>query len=89
MQPHLFLIPASATGGKTEVFMSKKRISAIFALGLIALLYLMTLIFALIDSPWAKSCLMASLFCTIVVPVFLYLYLILIKRWTKEKGDER
>lgn len=59
--------------------MNKKRIGAIAALLLIAGLYLAALVLAFMDSPFARSCLMAALFCTIVVPVVLYAYLMLIR----------
>ncbi len=55
--------------------MNKKRIAAIIGLCLIAAMYMATIIFALLDSPFARSCLMASLFCTIVIPVVIYGYL--------------
>ncbi len=68
--------------------MNKKRIAAIVVLVLIALLYLATLIFAVIDSPLAKSCLMAALFCTIVLPVIAYVYLKLIENLKSRKNSE-
>lgn len=67
--------------------MNKKRAAAIIGLILIAALYLATLIFALIGSPFARSCLMASLFCTIVIPVMIYAYLMLLKM-TNRTADE-
>lgn len=57
--------------------MTKKRIAAIAALVLIGGLYLTSLILAFIDSPFARSCLMAALFGTIVVPAVVYGYLVL------------
>lgn len=68
--------------------MNKKRIVAIVVLVLIALLYLATLIFAVIDSPFARSCLMASLFCTIVLPVMAYVYLKLIENLKSHKDAD-
>ncbi len=62
----------TASGNKPS---KKKQVLAIAALVLIALLYLATLIFAFLDHPLAKNCLMAALFCTIVVPVFVYVYI--------------
>ncbi len=55
--------------------MKKKRIAATIGLVLIGLFYLATLILAFIDTPLAKSCLMAALFATIVVPAVLYGYM--------------
>lgn len=65
--------------------MNKKRIGAVIALFFIAGLYLAALVLAFTDSPFARSCLMAALFCTIVVPAILYAYLILI-RFLKPKN---
>lgn len=67
--------------------MNKKRIAATVVLVLIALLYAATLIFAVIDSPFAKSCLMASLFCTIVLPVIAYVYIRLIENLKDRKHE--
>ena len=68
--------------------MNKKRIIAIVVLVLIALLYLATIIFAIIDSPFARSGLMAALFCTIVLPVIAYVYLKLIENLKEHKDSE-
>ena len=56
--------------------MKLKRILAIAALLLIGVLYAASLVFALMDSPFARSCLMAALFCTIVVPAVIYGFLV-------------
>lgn len=68
--------------------MNKKRIGAIIALLLIAGLYLAALVLAFTDSPFARSCLMAALFCTIVVPAILYAYLMLL-RFLQPKDQNR
>lgn len=70
--------------------MSRKQIGAISLLVVIALLYLATIILAFIDSPLAKSALMAALFCTIVVPAVAY-GIMLVTRSIKNRnnnGDE-
>ena len=54
--------------------MNGKRILAIIGLVLIVLLYAATLILAFIGSPSTSGLLMASLFCTIVVPVIIYVW---------------
>ena len=54
--------------------MNGKRILAIIALVLVVLLYAATLILAFIGSPSTSGLLMASLFCTIVVPVIIYVW---------------
>lgn len=67
--------------------MNKKRIAAIIGLVLMAAMYAATLIFALIGSPFSRSCLMASLFCTFMIPITIYAYLILLKMTSKTSPD--
>lgn len=81
------MIPGRPTGPEGAIHvrkgnktMTKKRIAAIAALILIGGLYLASLIFAFLDSPFARSCLMAALFSTIVVPPVIYGYLVLMRR---------
>ena len=66
--------------------MKYRRSLAIAGVILILLLYASTLVFALMESPLAESLLLASLFCTVVVPAILYGYYVLI-RYTKNKKD--
>jgi len=68
--------------------MNKKRIAAIIGLLLMVGMYIATFIFALIDSPFARSCLMASLFCTIAVPVTVYAYLMLLNMLNRNKDAD-
>ena len=56
-----------------------KRILAWIAIILLLSMYLLSFIFALIKSEFAGSLFRASLGCTILVPVFLYLFLITAK----------
>ena len=49
-----------------------RRVLAIIGLALIALMYILTIIFALMKSPDSKNFLMAAIFCTIAVPVLIY-----------------
>lgn len=67
--------------------MTRKRVLAIIALILIGILYPATLVLAFIDSPLARSFLMAALFCTIVLPAILYGYLVFSERFGN-KGQE-
>lgn len=64
---------------KARFNMKYKRPLAMAAVLLLVLLYASTVVFALMDSPLAESLLLASLFCTIVVPAVLYGYYLLIK----------
>lgn len=67
--------------------MNKRRRAAIICLMFIGLLYLATLIFAFIDSPFAKNCLMAALFCSIVVPAACYGYMVFTGSRTEEPPE--
>lgn len=67
--------------------MTKKRILAITALVFMACLYGAALVLALIDSPTARSCLMAALFCTIVLPPALYGFLLFTGRTDKKQEE--
>lgn len=69
--------------------MSKKRIAAIIGLAAIAVMYAATIVFALIGSPFTRSCLMASLFCTIVIPVMIYGYLMLFHMMNRRNNDDQ
>lgn len=64
-----------------------KRILALIAAVLLAVLYICTLIFAMMDSSWAYSMFRISLFCTIAIPVLLYA-MILVYRRLKDKNKE-
>ena len=44
-----------------------------------------SIIFALMDSPLAENLLLASLFCTIVIPAVLYGYAVALRYFKKEK----
>ena len=56
-----------------------KRIIAGIGAVLLALMYLATLIFALIDHPATGNLFIGSLICTGVVPVLLYSYMLIYK----------
>lgn len=65
--------------------MRYKRPLAIAAIIFILLLYVSTIVFALIDHPLAESFLMTALFCTIVVPAILYGYYVILNYLKKKK----
>ncbi|MGI6017478.1 MAG: hypothetical protein ACOX8M_01510 [Marvinbryantia sp.] len=65
-----------------------KRILALIGVILLAALYLCTLIFALIDSPWAYDLFKVSVGATILVPVVLYA-MILTAKLLKNKDTEQ
>lgn len=52
-----------------------KRIFALIGVVILAGMYLATLVFALIDSPWAFDCLKTSIGFTILIPILLWVYI--------------
>ncbi len=67
-----------------------KRVQRVLSLAAVVLLvgmYVMTLVFAISDSPQADGLFRASLACTIIVPVFLYANL-LIYRYLRGRNEE-
>ena len=65
------------------MFEKVKRILALIGVGLLVGMYVATLVFALIDSPWAKDLLKVSIVMTVLVPVVLFAY-ILVYRMLKK-----
>ena len=64
-----------------------KRILAILGVVLLAGMYLLTLVFALIDSPWALDCLKISFGLTILIPVLLWVYLAMFRLVSQKRQD--
>ena len=64
-----------------------KRIFAIFGIVLLLAMYGSTLIFALSDHPDALGWLMASLGSTVIIPVFLYAY-IMVYKYMKDRNKK-
>lgn len=64
-----------------------KRILAVAAAALLLGLYGATLVFAMLDSPFAYGMFQACLYCTIAVPVLLYAMLLVYRR-LKERSRE-
>lgn len=52
-----------------------KRIFSILGIVILVGLYVATLVFALIDSPWAFECLKVSIGFTIIIPILLWIYI--------------
>ncbi|MCD8011798.1 MAG: hypothetical protein LUG99_01215 [Lachnospiraceae bacterium] len=53
-------------------FQTLKRIAAMIGVILLVGMYLATLILALSSSPQAQNLLMASIVCTVVIPILIY-----------------
>lgn len=65
-------------------YSKKQRVGAVVCLSLIALLYLVTIVCTIIQSPAAKSILRVSLGATFVLPLLTWIYIWMIGRLTKK-----
>lgn len=61
-----------------------KRILALIIVVILVALYAATLIFSLIDSPWAFSMFKACIGMTVILPCLLYIYMWIYKVLTKD-----
>ena len=69
--------------------MKLKRILAMAGVIILAALYISTLVLALIGSPMAMRLLIVAVFCTIVIPVMIHLFLMMLNvRHGKRLYDE-
>lgn len=64
-----------------------KRLLALITVVMLVLLYAATLIFALIDSPWAFSMFKACIGMTVILPALLYIYFWIYKVLNKKPDD--
>lgn len=64
-----------------------KRILALTGAILLFAMYAATLIFALIGSEHARTLLKAAIACTVIVPVFLYAYILVYRVLKKDNTD--
>lgn len=62
-----------------------RRITALLGIVLLLVMYALTMVFALVKSPYSKGLLMGSIFCTIAVPVLLYA-MTMVARLVRGKG---
>ncbi len=67
--------------------MKLKRVVALAGVIILAGMYLLTLIFAVTDHPLKSSLLTASLYCTVVIPVLIYVFMLVTKRF--HRRDEQ
>lgn len=67
----------------------RKRILALAGAVLLALLYLSTLVFALMKSALAADLLKASLVCTVIIPVLLYGYILVYRVLNKSEEEKK
>ncbi len=65
-----------------------RRILAGIGAILLAGMYVMTLVFALMDSPMSGNLLMAAIACTIILPVLLYAFQLVYRVVKRDDPDE-
>ena len=65
-----------------------KRILALLTVIILVVLYAATLVFALIDSPWAFSMFKACIGMTVILPGLLYIYFWIYKVLNKDPKDD-
>lgn len=69
--------------------MSKvKRIAAIIGLVLIVSMYFISFLSALFATEYSYGLFMASIFCTIVIPIMIYLFITVYKMVHKKDEDQ-
>lgn len=59
--------------------MKLKRILAIIGVIILAGMYILTLVFSLIRGEMAWDLFKASIYCTLIIPIFLYAYILIYK----------
>ena len=68
--------------------MKLTRIFALIAVILLAAMYASTIFFALSDSPDAIYLFRASIFCTVIIPVMIYGYMIIYRIFSKKNQPD-
>lgn len=66
--------------------MKIKRILAVAGIVLLAAMYISTLIFSVMEGQLAQDLFRASILCTLIVPVFIYIYMTIYK-YIKDKKN--
>lgn len=66
-----------------------KRILAILGILLLVGMYIASLVFALIDSPWALDCLKVSIGLTIIIPILLWIYIAMFRYMDQQKKSKQ
>lgn len=65
-----------------------KQIAAIIGIILLLSIYIVTLISAITAKPYANSLFIACLYCTIVIPIVIYGFMVVYKAVHKKNEDE-
>ncbi len=68
--------------------MKLRRIFALAGVVLLVVMYLSTLVFSLIGGELAMTWFKASILCTIIVPIYLYIFTAVYK-WLKKRKESK
>lgn len=79
--------PQYVRKGRRLTIMKLKRVLAVLGIAVLAGMYLLSLVFAVIDHPLKSSLLSASLYATVVIPVLLYVFLF-VTRLLRRNGKD-
>ncbi len=66
-----------------------KRITAFVGACLLIIMYILTLVFALLDIPNWEQLFMAAIFCTVAIPVMIYAMQLVYRVLKQDKDDEK
>ena len=64
-----------------------KKWAAITAIGLLVLMYIVLFVLAVVDSSQAMKYFMAAFFCTMVIPIMLWFFLMMYRNKHPEEND--
>lgn len=65
-----------------------KRILALTGVIFLVSLYIITFIAAIFTTPYSDSLFKASIFCTVLIPIILYAYILIYKLVKKKKSED-
>ena len=65
-----------------------KKWAAIIAIGLLVLMYIILFVLSILDSSQAMRYFMAAFFCTMVIPIMLWFFLMMYRNKHPEENDE-
>lgn len=65
-----------------------KRITALLSVIFLLALYVLALIFAILDRPGSENWLMAAIFCTIFIPITMYAWNLMVHFRTRNQNRD-
>jgi uncharacterized membrane protein len=77
-------MPNEVKGKKT---VKAKRVIAIVGIVILLSLYVMTLIAAIFAKPYANKFFIASIYCSLIIPVLIYGFMVVSKAFGRKEGE--